>query len=169
MFRTRQSRADERTNVAYKFRRIKATHSSTIGHTNVHETGRVSANHPDSTSTMLHFKSTDKLLDASYGDRQRVEARFRRAVAQLQSCFGRQFTITDAGQFRELLGINQIHSLRGKIDEILESRQAPTQNRNIFDRIFKALFPFAKNLLTLAIQSQPVPQTFLRLANFNSR
>ena len=158
MFWTHQSPASKKTNVA-----------RTTAHTNVHESSCVSADQPDSTSTMIHSKSADKLFDASYGDRQRVEKRFRRAVAQLQSCFGHRFTITDAAHFRELLGINHIPPLRSKIDEILESRQAPTQNRNIFERLFKALFPFAKTLLTLAIQSQSVSGTFVMLTNFNSR
>ena len=97
---------------------------------------------------------------SSFGDRERTEMRYNEAAKQLEKCLAIRKSICESltlFDFDEICQNNQVPYLRGKIDEMLQARKSLTKNRNVMERIFTAITPFSKRLLTVLIQSQPVP------------
>jgi len=94
------------------------------------------------------------------GDSERTRARYVFALELLRSCFtevstreGYSFIALDEfGETNQL-----IPDLREKIDQLLSARQSLPKDHNILRRIFAALTPFSKSLLSVGVQSQPVP------------
>jgi hypothetical protein len=99
-----------------------------------------------------------------FGDSDRTEERYTTAVKQLESCLAdslilKKFDFLDVD---ELLVKDDIAWLGDKIDEMLQCRHSQAKNRNFIRKVFAAIAPLSKALLTVMTQSQPVlPSTSL--------
>lgn len=143
------------------FSRAKSANSPAIGRprsSHFEGTDIVSA-YPE-TDPSQHCCQVQKTIEQDEGcaDRQRTEMRYEKAVKQLEGCLARRVSI-DVAQWRGLIEISrsdQIHSLRDKVNQMLQQRQSSPQHRNILESIFTALLPFSKYSLAVAVQGQPV-------------
>jgi hypothetical protein len=98
-----------------------------------------------------------------FGDNERTNIRYSRALKKLE----RTLTLSvSSGETSQLLNImideihqhDQITYLREQVDKMLdrEARESLRGTRAVLHRIFKAITPISKTLLTIAVQGQPV-------------
>jgi hypothetical protein len=95
----------------------------------------------------------------TFGDSERTKIRYNQALKKLEKCLSLSGSGSEPARFLEideLCQYDQITYLREQVDKILESRGSLPRNSPVLQRIFKAVTPISKCLLTVAIQGQPV-------------
>lgn len=122
----------------------------------------------DFDSRQHHYKVPQMTIqsDVRFGDHQRVEMRYRKAVLQLERCLRTHHIGSDIAKWRGLIETgenNQVQLLRQKVNEIVEQRQSSPQHRNILETVFRALLPFSRNFFGIVVQAQPVPHSTPRI------
>ena len=113
-------------------------------------------------SESLQLQETPGFPDESpdtFGDSERTKIRYNQDLKKLEKCLSLSGSSSELARFLEideLCQYDQITYLREQVDKILKSRGSLPRNSPVLQRIFKAVTPISKCLLTVAIQGQPV-------------
>src|SRR5579862_641840 len=97
-----------------------------------------------------------------FGDDERTKIRYRQALKKLQQTLTLRVSSSETSRLLDIDEIrqhDQINYIREQIDKMLEEREAKDslrRNRPVLHRIFKAITPISKTLLSIAVQGQPV-------------
>lgn len=98
-----------------------------------------------------------------FGDDERTNIRYSRALKKLERTLTLSVSSDETSQLLnimidEIRPHDQITYLREQVDKMLdrEARESLRGTRAVLHRIFKAITPLSKTLLTIAVQGQPV-------------
>ena len=112
---------------------------------------------------MSLFSKLEHTNEISHGDRERTEKRFRAAVSELKAALAlrpKHWATSDELELNDVLENEDTSSLQELIELRLnrkhENQSTWGKGRILFQQVFSALFPIARNVLLIAKEAQAV-------------
>lgn len=97
-----------------------------------------------------------------FGDNERTKTRYNQTLKKLEQTLTLRVSSSETSRLLNIDEIrqqDQITYLREQVDKMLverEARESLRRNSAVLHRIFKAITPISKTLLSIAVQGQPV-------------